>query len=597
MGDVRATRSPRLESLRLVSDGRSAALVGPDAALHWWCWPRFDSPPLCWSLLDPRGGAARWLDAVHAGSDGDPAGPTTRTRLHVGFSARVEVWDGLVATDDGGTDLIRLVRALDGPVEIRHSLALGGFFQPWATWTGNRAEFDRLPAISVSGGSTTSDPSGSALTQLCVEPSRWSALLIGREHHDAPDAEELAERLRASERARDRTAPRRVSRTHAERIQHSLAVLAACTDRETGAVVAAPTTSLPEVVDGNRQFDYRYSWLRDSSVAIAAASLVGNHELAEEYVRFLTELGTDRLLETPMRTVDGALVPEEREVPGIAGWSGSRPVRIGNDASTQLQYDVLGFVADAMFTLRRTRGRLDRDLRAIVRLLADRAAEPREPSNGIWEMRERADVVSGDIGRWLALDRALRLTSVLTRPGARRRWRRARDDARARVLGALLDDGSLPQVYGSDDVDASGLLLVVFELLRASDPRAERLVSATIAALGAGPLLYRYPPDGRDGFDAGEGPFVPASWWAVTALAKIGHPDAQARADELCHMLPALQPEGFDPGRREALGNMPLLWSHAECTRALFELDRQRRLVKRVRRRVARAMSRRSARQ
>jgi GH15 family glucan-1,4-alpha-glucosidase len=394
----------------------------------------------------------------------------------------------------------------------------------------------------------------------------------------------LVERLAAAEAQRDRLAPRRVSRTHAERVRHSLAVIIACTDRDTGAVIASPTTSLPEVVGGGRQFDYRYSWLRDSSVAITAASLMGNEELADEYVRFLTALGPERILEAPIRAVDGEPVPEERTVPDVEGWGASQPVRVGNDASTQHQYDVLGFVLDAIATLRRTRGRVSRELWTIASDLADRAAEPSVPSNGIWEIRDEQQYVSGDIGRWLALDRALLLGHRLTASRARSRWRQARNAARDRVLAAIEVDGSLPSIYGKPGVDASALLLVVFDLLPARDPRAAAVVDATIRTLGAGPLLYRYPPDGRDGFDAGEAPFVPASWWAVTALAKLGHPDAQARAEELCRMLPVLQPEEFDPGRREALGNTPLLWSHAECTRALFELDRQRGLARRVQR-------------
>ena len=216
----------------------------------------------------------------------------------------------------------------------------------------------------------------------------------------------------------------------------------------------------------------------------------------------------------------------------------------------------------------------------IVRTLADRACERvDERSNGIWELRTPASLVSADIGRWLALDRALRITRM-TRPWARgrRKWRRARNDARTRVLAAIAPDGSLPHAYGADSVDASALLLVVFGLLKPGDPRAARLVDATIHVLGCGPLLYRYPPDGSDGFAGGEAPFVPASWWAVTALARLGRKEAQARADELCGMLPALLPEEFDPVRNEALGNTPLVWSHAECARALFELDRQRRL-------------------
>jgi GH15 family glucan-1,4-alpha-glucosidase len=261
-------------------------------------------------------------------------------------------------------------------------------------------------------------------------------------------------------------------------------------------------------------------------------------------------------------------------------------VRIGNAAGSQLQFEVLGFVLDALYVHRQHRRRFGASLWAITEALADRAAEPPpgEQSNSLWEIRDPKRFLSGDIGRWLALDRALKLSRRRVRATAsRRRWKRARAELRDRVLGALRRDGTLPQTYDTDGVDASALLLVVFGLLPTRDPRAERLVDATIGALGAGPLLYRYPPDGRDGFDPGEAPFVPASWWAVTALARLGHPEAQARADELCAMLPALQPESFDPGRREALGNSPLLWSHAECTRALFELDRRHAPLRRWR--------------
>lgn len=586
------SRSPSLENLRLLSDRRSAALLGPDAEVSWWCRPRFDSPPICWSLLDPRGGAARWLEATHAGSDGEPAGPTARTRLRIGFACRVEVWDGLVPTDGGGSDLVRLVRALDDDVDVWHSLKLGGFSEPWATWVDGTATFEQLGSVTVRGGTSTFGADGTALTQLRVTRDRWSALVIGDPATTPPDVDALVRQLEECEAARIHTAPRKVSRTHAERIRHSLSVLVACTDRGTGAVIASPTTSLPEVIGGDRQFDYRYSWLRDSSVAITAASLVGNDDLADEYVRFLIELGPERILETPIRAVDGSTVPTEREVPDIEGWSASRPIRVGNDASTQLQYDVLGFVLDAIATVhqgpRRAHRRAHRELWPIAVRLADRAAEAGEPSNGIWEIRAQQDFVSGDIGRWLALDRALRLGHRLSAVRARGRWRRARNEARDRVLGAIQPDGSLPQVYGSSGADASALLLVAFDLLSPRDPRAARLVDATIAALGAGPLLHRYPPDGRDGFAPGEAPFVPASWWAVTALAKLGHPDAQHRADELCHMLPGLQPEEFDPGRREALGNVPLVWSHAECTRALFELDRHRGALRGLRRRWSR---------
>ena len=236
-------------------------------------------------------------------------------------------------------------------------------------------------------------------------------------------------------------------------------MLEACTDRDTGAVIASPTTSLPEVVGGDRQFDYRYSWLRDSSVAITVASLLGRRDAAARYMEFLEALGPEGILESPVRTVDGEPTPEEREVAGVGGWLGSRPVRVGNAAGTQTQYDSIGFVVDAIFVHVRTTRLLTHETWAIVRTLADRASEDDGvPSNGIWEVREPSALVSADIGRWLALDRALRISpAVIDRwpaiagPGRRRAPRRATG-----CSGALRPDGTLPQTYGADRIDAVG---------------------------------------------------------------------------------------------------------------------------------------------
>jgi hypothetical protein len=593
MSTARGARWPSIETLRLLSDGRSSALLDAHATVHWWCWPRFDSSPLCWTLLDRRGGAAAWLEASHVAASDEPAGPATRTTLRIGFGGRIEVWDGLVADEDGRSELVRLVRALDEPLEVWHALKLGGFDGPWAAWHGDEARMGEQGSLFLAGGTTTHGADGTATTRLRLDDDRWRAIVLGGPvGAGGLDVDALVQRMRDASDGDHRFDPPRASKTHAERVRHTLALLSSCTDRDTGAVVASPTTSLPEVVGGNRQFDYRYSWLRDSSVAIMAATLVGETDLARRYVDFLLSLGADGILESPVRTVDGGLVDAERVVDDIEGWYGSAPVRVGNDAATQVQFDVLGFVLDALFVYRRQVRRPDTGIWAIARTLADRAADvSQEVSNGIWEMREPHAFVSGDIGRWLALDRVLRMGHRISGARARSRWRRARDEVRSRVLDAIRPDGTLPQVYDGDGVDASALLIVVFRLLRPGDPRAGRIVDATIAALGAGPLLHRYPPDGRDGFDPLEAPFVPASWWAVTALAVLGRPDAQRRADELCALLPALQSEAFDPVRKEALGNSPLLWSHAECTRALFELDHQRQWRRRVLAKVGRRTS------
>jgi GH15 family glucan-1,4-alpha-glucosidase len=555
-------RAPPISGHRLLSDGRSTALVRPDGEIDWWCWPRMDSMPVCWSLLDPDGGSLHFPDAVHAARDEDPAGPATTTCLRIGDQL-VECRDALLNRGDT-TDLVRLVRATESDLDVRHVARLGGF-------DGVAAD----PTLRVSGGDAT-EHDGTVETRLRAPAGSWVALVVTSHATDQPVDDVIARIDNATRRHEELLRTARFPAANVARARDALAVLHACTDLETGAVIASPTTSLPEVVGGDRQFDYRYSWLRDASIAISVASMLGQRDLADRYTDYLETLGPDGILRSPMSTTAGREVPDEVECRSIAGWNGSRPVRTGNSAGSQVQLDAVGMVLDAIAVHTRWFERLDAKRWEIVRALADRVADadPDEPTSGIWELRTPEPLVSADIGRWLALERALGLARFRRPLASRRIWTRSRDDARARVLGAFRPDGSLPQTYGHDHIDASALLLVIHRLLSPRDPRAHRLVDATISALGCGPLLYRYPPDGKDGFSAGEAPFVPASWWAVSALAVLGREaEAAARADALCALLPRLQSEEFDPTRGEALGNTPLVWSHAEAARALYELD------------------------
>jgi GH15 family glucan-1,4-alpha-glucosidase len=200
-------------------------------------------------------------------------------------------------------------------------------------------------------------------------------------------------------------------------------------------------------------------------------------------------------------------------------------------------------------------------------------------TSGIWELREPRDLVSADIGVWLALDRAVWIARGWRPWTPRRRWLRARDAARERVLGALLPDGGLPQAYGGGPrtADASALMAVVFGMLSRDDPRSSALVDATLRELDCAPFLYRYEPGGDDVFSGVEGAFLPASWWAVSALAACGRVDeAEQRARALDRSLPALMPEEMDPESRVGLGNVPLVWSHMEAARAAYVLDAAR---------------------
>ncbi|HEV7721081.1 MAG TPA: glycoside hydrolase family 15 protein [Iamia sp.] len=562
-------RWPTIADHRLLGDGRSMALVQPNGTVDWWSAPEPDSPPLLWSLLDLDGASASFVGAHVLDVPGVVAGPTLMTLLRVG-TARVELWDGLVAGDDGPA-LVRLVRCLDADLDIVHHLDLGGFDQPTATWDGRIATLDSCTLV-VTGGHDEGDGD----TRLRARRATWAALTIAVGGPVEATADALWSRLEAArDEAEEPVATARLPAAHQDRGADAIRVLRACTYAATGAPVAAPTTSLPEAVGGDRNFDYRYTWLRDSSLALSVAHLLGAGGVAGPYVEFLRHLGPDGILATPVRTVRAEEVPDEREVDGVAGWEGSRPVRVGNDARRQTQYDALGFVLDGLHVHLRSGARLDRQLWAIVRRLADRCLDDiGEPTSGIWERRTPADLVAADMGRWVTLDRAVRIARRRRPWHPTRRWRRGRDASRRRILAALQPGGRLPQSYSSDEPDASSLLLVVLGLLPPRSPVATRLIDAVRRDLGAGPFVHRYPPSDGDGFHGREGAFIPVSWWLVSALALAGRVDEAGEvADGLCAQIPDLMPEQWDPARSEALGNTPLLWSHMEAARALHLLD------------------------
>lgn len=587
--------APPLAGLRLLADGRSTAMLSPDASVQWWCAPDFDDPPLCWRLLDIGGGTARFPGLDYVDADAAPAAATATTVLRDAVGL-IEVRDGLLTRGDG-VALVRLLRrrqhtddSSSGTVE--HHLRLGGFDSPRVEWslkagaaTGTLQSPNQHRSFTVRGG--RHEIRGDALiSRLDVDEQAWTALVVGVNAGAEADAARLLEELRAADEAeRDQLHRARLPRIHPERARDALAVIRACTSRVTGAVVAAPTTSLPEAPGHDRQFDYRYTWLRDASLSTAVAALLGKGDDARRYLEFVhAAWGGEDLLTQPLRTVRGGPAPDEREIADVAGWAGSQPVRVGNGANEQRQYDSLGLFAEAVSVYVQVGGRLDEKTWSLVRRLADQIAadtpEQVKDSNGIWEMRTAQPLVDGDIGRWLLLDRALWIARGW-RPWTRRsHWKRARDTIRDRVLSAIDADGLLPQAYGQTPPrpDASALMAVAFGLLSRDDPRAGRLVDALLARLGAGPYLYRYPPGENDGFSGVEGAFLPMSFLVVTALARLGRvQDAERRLDRLCASLPRLLSEEVDPISGRLLGNTPLVWSHAELARAVYVLDAAKR--------------------
>ena len=584
---------PPLGELRLVGDGRTVLHLSPDAAVLWWCGPDVDDAPLCWQLLDRDGGTARYPDLVRSGGDDAPAAASATTLLR-GPDGPVEARDALLRRGSGVL-LVRLLRRAPqsgrppvGRTRVRHLLRLGGFGGPRVAWT---VSFGVVTGVHRTGAQSHRVEVAGAPSEIVGEElhstlelvdDQWSVLTVGIGAPAERDAALLVDQVEATRRAAAQQLVRaRLPRVHPSRALDALAVLRACTYEPTAAVVAAPTTSLPEAPGHDRQFDYRFSWLRDASLSTAVAALLGQGDEARRYLGFVHEAwGDDDLLTRPVVGVRGDSVPPEREVPDVAGWAGSRPVRVGNDARDQIQYDAVGLLVEAVSVHVQVGGALDDRTWSLVRRLAEQVAaddpEQVKDSNGIWELRSEQPLLDGDLGRWLVLDRALWIARGW-RPWTRRRhWRAARDTIARRVVAALDADGLLPQAYGQDPPvpDASALMAVAFGLLPRDDLRASRLVDALTERLGSGPYVYRYPPGGDDGFSGHEGAFLPMSFLAVTALARTGRvEDAQRRLDALCTGLPRLLSEEIDPVSGELLGNTPLVWSHAELARAVYVLD------------------------
>jgi GH15 family glucan-1,4-alpha-glucosidase len=349
----------------------------------------------------------------------------------------------------------------------------------------------------------------------------------------------------------------------------------------TGAIVAAPTTSLPEALGGVRNWDYRYAWPRDASIGVGAFLAVGKSDEAHHFLAWLLHASRlDRPCLPVLLTLHGRHTPPERELDGWPGYGGSRPVRVGNGAALQHQLDGYGWVLDAAALLSRAGRRLYSETWRAMRGFADEVARRwREPDAGIWEERgaPKHHVHSKLMG-WLALDRALEIATRQRAPARQvARWAAERQSIAAEVAARGFDDdlGSYTRSYGSSDLDAALLVVPLLGIDPAHSPRVRGTVDAVRTHLGAGgPLLYRYIP-GTDGLPGTEGAFLPCSFWLVQALARIGdRAEARDLFDDLVDRAGplGLLPEEIDPDTGRFLGNYPQALTHAALVQAALAL-------------------------
>jgi GH15 family glucan-1,4-alpha-glucosidase len=376
---------------------------------------------------------------------------------------------------------------------------------------------------------------------------------------------------------------------HRELVRMSSRVLKGLTYRPTGAIVAAPTTSLPETVGGERNWDYRFSWIRDSSLTIEALYIGSCPDEAEEFVSFMTSSAGGRAGEGSLQImygIGGEHDLSERVLPHLRGWRDSRPVRVGNGAWDQVQLDVYGELLNSLWLYREKLGELHPEIQAFVADLADTAARRwMETDSGMWEMRgEPRHHLSSKVLCWTALDRAVKLAPQLGEHAKTKEWEAAREEIREAVLerGWSEKKRAFAQSFDSDELDAAQLLMPILGFLPADDERMRSTIEAIANELTEDGLVLRYRNDeglNADGLTGEEGTFTICSFWLVSCLAKAGELE---RAEDLFEQLAGyandlgLLAEEIDTANGEQLGNFPQAFSHIGLITAAWEIDKAR---------------------
>src|SRR5689334_10931536 len=594
----------------LLADCNSAALVDRDGSIAWLCLPRFDSPSVFGEILDPDAG--HWAIA-----------PTTPYRSQRRYlpgtlviettfmteSGSVKLTDAMAFAEgqrvhDLGLDaphlLLRLVEGLAGEVELSFELAPRpeyGLVRPLFRQTAHGGRTFGGPNQIVIGCGAASVVEDATMTcTFTVGAGQQVGFAMQWSPPDGPVPEPFAP-AGVARRIADTVAGWRSWETvhdvydgpHRDLVRLSSRVLKGLMYRPTGAIVAAPTTSLPEAEGGERNWDYRYAWIRDASLTLEALYIGACPEEAEDFVSFMTSSAGGRASERSLQIMYGITGEHdlsERELPHLRGWRNSAPVRVGNGAWVQTQLDVYGELLNALHLYRDQLGDLHMEIQQFVADLANTAARRwRETDAGMWEMRgETRHHLSSKVLCWVALDRAISLAPQLGMHAEVERWTAERDEIRDAVLTRGWSEArhAYAQSFDSDDLDAAQLLMPILGFLPATDERMRSTIDAIADDLTEDGLVLRYRNEqglNADGLSGEEGTFVICSFWLVSALAKAGELE---RAEELFDKLVSyandlgLLAEEIDTATGELLGNFPQAFSHIGLITAAWEIDKAR---------------------
>lgn len=580
-----------IEDYALIGDCETAALVGRDGSIDWLCWPRFDSDAVFAALLGDRQNG-RWLLA--------PKNSTPRvTRSYRAdtliLDTRFETAAGVVVVTDfmpprgKASDIIRVARCERGAVSMRMEVVLRfgyGTIVPWVSRL-NEQTVRAIAGPDMVVLHSDVEMHGEALTtvsefELGEGESVTFSLTYQRSHLPVPSPPDVPASLQDTAAFwRDWIAQGHMNGTAAEQVTRSLIVLRALIYAPTGGMVAAVTTSLPERLGGTRNWDYRFCWLRDATLTLLALMNAGFYAEARAWREWLLRAiaGTAAQMQI-LYGLAGERRLTEWEVPWLDGYLGAKPVRIGNAASAQLQLDVFGEVMDALYQAHR--GGVDGDEVAWAmqcKLLARLEQMWREPDSGIWEMRGPPQHFTySKVMAWVAFDRAVKTVEQFAAAGPVERWRALREEIHRDVcrFGFDAELGSFVQSYGSQQLDASLLLLAPVGFLAADDSRYIGTVSAIERRLLKNGFVLRYDTAAtRDGLPPGEGAFIACSFWLVDAYAMTGRvQDAQRLFDRLCALRNdvGLLAEEYDPHARRFSGNFPQAFSHIALIGSAYNL-------------------------
>ncbi|TDB93186.1 glycoside hydrolase family 15 protein [Nonomuraea longispora] len=585
-----------LEDLGLIGDGTTAALVGVDGSISWLCLPRFDSDPLLCGLLDEeRGGhfvlTVDGLREARQFYEPDTAVLVTELRGPAGL---VRITDALVlragadlSEDVGGgrCELVRSAVVRSGTVRLRAELEPYGGGQARALYDGLEVRASRRPDLRLHLRSNRLLTGLRGVHDL-QEGDRLDLVLswgrIHRHHRFDPEAM-VGQTMEAWRRWMRKCSYRGPQEAL---VRRSVITLKLCDDWGNGSLVAAPTSSLPAPIGGVRNWDYRYTWIRDAAYSVFALRRVGFEEEADAFLGWVLDAFEQSRHPRVMYTLDGRPVPEEIHDPGLEGYRRSAPVRWGNGAADQRQHDVYGEVLDCADQWLLPGRELQPGLWSGLAELAGAAARWwRQPDQGIWEVRSEGRVFTYSVGMCqVAVNRASAIGERLGLSGPIAAWRATGEELRRLILEQAWneDEQCLSEhLDGSGGLDASLLALPLRKVIPADHPRMAATTAAIAERLSAGDgLLYRYLHEhSPDGLAGDEGAFVLCGFWLVDNLVLQGHQD---RAEELYAMLCAranpvgLMPEQIDPSTGAFMGNFPQAFSHIGIIASGVNLARAR---------------------